>query len=497
MTEHYQEFEDKVKTLNTIGQVRSLLHWDQQVMMPEEGIKARSRQNSELAKIYHQKITEDRLGELIQVIDSGELEKEQKANLREVGREHERAVKVPEELEEKISEKQSTTVSKWEIAKEEEDFSIVAPHLGDLVELKRRYADEIDSSREPYQVLFDDFEPYIDFETMERIMEKLKRELTDLVEEIREADDMDGEALSGDFPEEGQREISERVVDLLGFDRDRGRFDVSTHPFTSEGNTYDTRMTTRFDEENLAESISATVHETGHALYGQGLPDELFATHAGKARDFSVHESQSRLWENHVGKSVEFWENILPELKEIFPEQMEDVSPEDCYRAINRVDPENLIRINADEVTYHLHIIIRFELERKLINGELEVEDLPEEWNRRYEKYLGVEPGNDAEGVMQDIHWYQGSFGYFTTYSLGSVLAAQIYRKAEEEIENLDEKIREGELSPLREWLREEIHQKGCIYRTGELVEQATGEQPTADYFLEYIRQKYEDLYSL
>jgi carboxypeptidase Taq len=497
MGENYRKLEDRIKTLNSLSQVKSLLHWDQQVMMPEEGIKARSRQNSELAKIYHQRITEDRLGDLINVIEKERLDEEEEANVREVEREHRRAVKVPEELEEKISEKQSTTVSKWEKAKEEEDFSVVAPHLEDLVELKRRYAEEIDPDREPYKVLFDDFEPYVEFETMEQILERLKKELTELVDEIRDAEDIDGKALNGDFPEEGQMEISQEVIDLMGFDRDRGRFDVSSHPFTSSGNTYDTRMTTRFDEEDLAESLTATIHETGHALYEQGLPEELFATPVGQARDFSVHESQSRLWENHVGTSLEFWEYLLPDLKEVFPKELEDVSPEDCYRAINRVDPENLIRIKADEITYHLHIIIRFELERKLINGEIEVQNLPEEWNRRYEKYLGKRPENDSEGVMQDIHWYQGSFGYFSTYSLGSVLAAQIFRKAEEEIEDLEDKILEGELSPLREWLEEEIHRKGCIYRTEELVEQATGEKPTADYFLEYIRQKYGGLYDL
>lgn len=492
----YQKFEEKVKTIQNIGQVKSLLHWDQQVMMPEKGIKARSTQNSALAKIYHQKITSDELGTLLEKIRGSELGQREKANLREVKREHQRSVKVPEEIEEKISEKQSTTVSTWEKAKKEQDFSLVSSDLEELVELKRKYAEAIDPDKEAYKVLFDDYEPYIKYETMEKILERLKNELTELVEEIREAEDIEENVFRGKFPEEDQMDLSRQIVEKMGYDWDRGRLDISEHPFTL-GNQFDCRITTRFDEENLAEGLGATVHETGHALYELGLPQDLYGLPVGSSRDLSIHESQSRLWENHMFKSRDFFEYLLPELQEMFPDQFEDVSVDDCYRSINRIDPENLIRIEADEITYHLHIIIRFELERDLINGELEVEDLPERWNEKYEKYLGITPENDSEGVMQDVHWYQGSFGYFTTYSLGSVLAAQIFRQAEKEIEELDGKISEGEFQDLRNWLKQEIHGKGCIYRTEKLVEEATGEKPTADYFLEYIREKYEGLYDL
>jgi carboxypeptidase Taq len=496
MTEEYQEFEDKVKTINNIGQVKSLLHWDQQVMMPENGVKARSLQNSTLAKIYHQKISSRELGELIVEIETEELALEEKANVREIEREHERALEVPEEIEEKISQKESETFDTWQKAKKEQDFSTVAPDLKELVELKRRYAQEINSDREAYRVLFDDFEPYIEYETMEQILERLKDELTRLVSEIKDSEDIEMDVFDGEFPEERQMDLSKSIVDKMGYDWERGRLDVSEHPFTL-GNQFDCRITTRFSEDDLAEGLGATIHECGHALYELGLPQDLYGVPAGTSRDFSVHESQSRLWENHVFKSRKFFDYILPELRERFPDQFEDVSVEDCYRSINRIDPENLIRIEADEITYHLHIVIRWELERDLINGELEVEELPQKWNDKYEEYLGIRPENDAEGVMQDVHWYQGSFGYFTTYSLGSVLAAQIYRQAEKEIDDLEGKISSGEFQELKQWLNENIHQRGSKYRTEELVEKATGEKPTADYFLEYIREKYEELYSL
>ena len=494
--DNYEDFEDRARTLQGLGDVKELLHWDQQVMMPEKGIKARSMQNSKIAKIYHQKITSDVLSDLFQELDQDELDLEERANVREVKREHERASKVPEELQEKISKKQSTAVNKWEEAREQDDFSLVEDELKEIVELKRRYAESIDSGKEPYRVLFEDYEPYISYDRMEKILDRLKQSLTEIVGKIEDADDVGQDVFEGEFPEEEQMSISRQVVDQMGYDWSRGRLDVSEHPFTL-GNQFDCRITTRFDEENLAESLGATVHECGHALYELGLPQDLYGLPAGSSRDLSIHESQSRMWENHVFKSKSFLRYLLPELKEVFSDQFEDVDVEDAYKSLNRVDSDNLIRINADEITYHLHIVVRFELERALINGELEVDELPSAWNDKYEQYLGVRPDSDSKGVLQDIHWYQGSIGYFPTYSLGSVLSAQFYSKADEEIDNLEEKIASGELQPLRDWLKESIHQKGCLYKTEELVENVTGEKPTADYFLDYIEEKFGAIYNI
>ena len=494
--DNYEDFEDRARTLQGLGDVKELLHWDQQVMMPEKGIKARSMQNSKIAKIYHQKITSDLLSDLFQELDQDELDLEERANVREVKREHERASRVPEELQEKISKKQSMAVNKWDEAREQDDFSLVEDELKEIVELKRRYAESIDSGKEPYRVLFEDYEPYISYDRMEKILDRLKQSLTEIVGKIEDADDVGQDVFEGEFPEEEQMSISRQVVDQMGYDWSRGRLDVSEHPFTL-GNQFDCRITTRFDEENLAESLGATVHECGHALYELGLPQDLYGLPAGSSRDLSIHESQSRMWENHVFKSKSFLRYLLPELKEVFSDQFKDVDVEDAYRSLNRVDSDNLIRINADEITYHLHIVVRFELERALINGELEVEELPSAWNDRYEQYLGVRPDSDSKGVLQDIHWYQGSIGYFPTYSLGSVLSAQFYSKADEEIDNLEKKFASGELQPLRDWLKESIHQKGCLYKTEELVEDVTGEKPTADFFLDYIEEKFGAIYNI
>jgi carboxypeptidase Taq len=466
-------------------------------MMPEQGIKARSQQKSVLSRLEHQKLTEDELGNLLDQLEDEGLDQVEAANVREIRRQHEKAVKVPEELTQKISEKSSTCVEQWKKSKKEDDFESFAEQLKELVELKRKYANHLDEDAEPYQVLFKDYEPYIKFETMEKILERLKNNLTDLIEDIKDSDvELEEEVFKGSFPVDKQKNVSKEVIQDMGFPDDRGRFDESEHPFTL-GNQFDARITTHYNKEDFSEGFGATVHETGHALYQLGLPQEHYGLPAGSSRDLSVHESQSRLWENHVMKSKEFWSYFLPKLEQEFPDQFENVDGDDCFQSINQVYDDNLIRIFADEITYHLHIIIRFEIGRALMNGEIEVDELPEIWNDKYEEYLGIRPETDAEGVMQDIHWAWGNFGYFTTYTLGSVLAAQIYNSAEQEIEDLDQKISEGEFMPLRNWLEENIHSKGQLYKTEELIEEATGEKPNADHFLEYIEKKYSELYEI
>ena len=483
--------------VTNLGQIGELLTWDQEVMMPEEGITARSQQQSVLSRLEHQKLTENKLGNLLDLLEDTDLGQVEQANVREVRRQHEKAVKVPEELTQKISEKSSTCVEQWKNSKEENNFESFAEELKDLVELKRKYANHLDEDEEPYKVLFKDYEPYIKFETMEKILERLKDNLTGLIEEIKHSEvGLEENVFKGEFPVDKQKSISRKVIKKMGFPEDRARFDESEHPFTL-GNQFDALNRASYNEEDFSEGFGATVHETGHALYQLGLPQEHYGLPAGSSRDLSVHESQSRLWENHVMKSREFWSYFLPKLKEEFPDQFEDVSEEDCFQSINQVYDDNLIRIYADEITYHLHIIIRFEVGRALMNGEIEVDELPEVWNEKYEEYLGIRPETDAVGVMQDIHWAWGNFGYFTTYTLGSVLAAQIFNAAEKEIDDLDQKISEGEFMPLRNWLKENIHSKGQIYKTEKLIEEATGEKPNADHFLEYIEKKYGEIYGL
>lgn len=492
----YEKFLERVKTLNYIGDAQAVLGWDQEVMMPEGGVPARSKQNSALTEVHHQRITDDRLGELIEELEDWELDKEQKAILREVRRSHRRQRKVPEELQKRISEKQTENVESWRKAREESDWDMFKDDLREMVELKREYAKAIDPDREPYKVLFEDYEPYLSFERVEKIMQRLKEEIPGMIEKVRNSEvELDESALEKSLSDEQNMELARRAAETIGFDFEHGRLDTSTHPFTN-GNQYDTRITTRFSDDSVAENIAISIHEGGHALYQQGLPKEHYGTPLGNARELSVHESQSRLWENHVGRSRSFWDYFVDEMRRV-SEEFDDVTPEQCFKAVNSVNFENRIRTEADEISYHMHIVLRFELGQKLVNGEITVDELPELWNRKMEEYLDVEVRNDAEGVLQDIHWGWGNFGYFPTYSLGTVLAAQLYRNAEQEIEDLEEKIAEGETAPLLDWLHDEIHSRGQLLETDQLVEDVTGEPLTADYLMKHLRERYGKLYEI
>ncbi|WP_458185184.1 carboxypeptidase M32 [Haladaptatus sp. NG-WS-4] len=491
----YEEFLQKVKRISNVQSSAMLLGWDQEVMMPEGGTPARSQQRSALSAIAHELLTDDEMGDLLDDLEAQELTDEQAAVVREVRREYERATRVPGELVEEISRTTSEALPKWKEAKAEDDFSIFAPILEKLVEQKREYAEHIDPDKDPYEVLFEEYEPYLGIETASETLARLRDELVPLIDAIRESDVELATPFEGTYDTETQEELSRDVLDTLGYDWNRGRLDTAPHPFSS-GTTFDARVTTRFDEEDPLGALMSTIHEFGHATYTQGLPDEHYGTPLGQSRDLTAHESQSRIWENHVGRSRAFWERFLPVVEERFPD-VQDATVEDVYEAVNRVYEDNLIRVEADELTYHMHIVVRFEIEKALIRGELDVEDVPERWNDKYEEYLGIRPDTDAEGCLQDIHWSHGSFGYFPTYSLGSVLAAQLYDSAEEEIPDIEEQIRAGEFEDFHDWLTTNVHQHGSLYTTDELIEQATGESFTADYFLDYVNEKYGALYDL
>ena len=494
--EAYTALLDEIKRYNAVESATEVLSWDQQVMMPEGGTPARSTQLSTLSSISHELLVDGDIGRYLAELDDASLTPEQQAVVREVRREYVRAARVPRDLIEEISTATTEALGAWESAREHDAFEEFAPHLEELVELKRQYAEHIDPDADPYAVLFAEYEPCLSLSKAADILDELRETLVPLIEEIRASDaDLATDAFEGSFDTDSQESLSREVLATLGYDFDRGRLDTSTHPFTS-GNQFDARITTRFDESDPLGAITSTIHEFGHAYYTLGLPDDAFGTPLGSHRDLSVHESQSRLWENHVGRSAAFWELLLPKLQEVFP-QTSELSARDAYEAANQVHDENLIRVEADELTYHLHIIIRFTIERELISGDLAVGDVPDRWNRLYEEYLGLTPPSDALGCLQDIHWSHGNFGYFPTYSLGSVLAAQLYAAADREIDDLDAGIRDGDFDALGEWLRTNIHQHGRRYETDALVEQATGEPLRADAFTDYVTDKYSALYDL
>ncbi|GAA0248124.1 carboxypeptidase M32 [Haladaptatus pallidirubidus] len=491
----YDELEARIKRISNVGNATGVLYWDQQTKMPEGGTPARAKQLSALQSIQHELLTEERTGELLSELESGELDDEQAAVVREIRRWYERAIDVPSELVTELAETSSEAQPAWQEAKAEDEFETFEPYLDRLRELQIERAEQIDPDKDPYEVMFEDGEPYLPLSTVERIFDELRDGLIPLIEDIQEnGADIADDAFAGIYDTETQEEVARDALDVLGYDWNRGRLDTAPHPFMS-GTQFDARVTTRYDENDPLDSLTATIHEFGHATYQLGLRDDAYGTPLGDSRSSGIHESQSRFWENHVGRTKAFWELFLPTFKDRFP-QADDVTVDEAYKAINQVFTDNTIRVEADELTYHMHIILRSEIEKEFVAGELDVEEIPARWNELMDDYLGVVPGTDSAGCLQDIHW-TSRFGGFQNYTVGSVFAAQLWATIEEELDEPMERIREGDFAPIRDWLTENIHQQGQRYTTDELIEEVTGEPLTADYFLDYVTEKYEAIYEL
>lgn len=489
----YRNLLDRVRRISNVGEASSVLDWDQKVMMPAGGTKPRSAQLSTLSGIKHDLLTADETARLLGNIDEAALSETERAVLREVSREYHRAAAVPTALIEKLTEATSKALPVWEDARESDDYAAFEPTLERIVELRRQYAEHIDPDRDPYEVLFEEYEPYLGLETADRILNQLREGLGPLIETANRSDGQPGRDFEGTFAISRQETVARAALTALGYDWDRGRLDTSTHPF-SMGNMYDARITTRYDESTPFESLSSTIHEYGHAAYSLGLPEEWYGTPIGEPRDLTIHESQSRFWENHIGRSKGFWQYFLPTVKEEFP-ALAEYSVTDIFGTINRMYPENPIRVEADEVTYHMHIVVRYEIEQGLLRGEIGVDEVPGLWNEKMEAYLGLTPESDSVGCLQDIHWSGGSFGYFPTYSLGSVLAAQLDATARQDLNEFEAHVTAGEFGPILGWLREHIHRHGARYTTPELIQRATGQGLQAQYFLEYVDAKVKALY--
>ncbi|WP_049971721.1 carboxypeptidase M32 [Haladaptatus cibarius] len=491
----YDELETRIKRIANIGNATGILYWDQQTKMPEEGTPARAKQLSALQSITHELLTEERTGELLDELESEELDDEQSAVVREIRRQYDRAIDVPSDLVTEIAETSSEAQPAWQEAKAEDEFETFEPYLDRLRELQIERAEHIDANKDPYEVMFEDGEPYLQLSTVERIFDELRDGLVPLIEDIQEnGADIADDAFSGRYDTDTQEEVARAALDTLDYDWNRGRLDTAPHPFMS-GTQFDARVTTRYNENDPIGSLTATIHEFGHASYQLGLRDDEYGTPLGDSRSSGIHESQSRFWENHVGRTKAFWELFLPTFKDHFP-QADDVTVAEAYEAVNQVFTDNMIRVEADELTYHMHIILRSEIEQEFVGGELDVEEIPARWNELMDDYLGVVPETDSEGCLQDIHW-TSRFGGFQNYTVGSVFAAQLWATIEEEIDDPMERIREGDFAPIRDWLTENIHQQGQTYTTDDLIEEATGEPLTADYFLEYVEEKYSDIYDL
>jgi carboxypeptidase Taq len=486
--------------IHDIEQADHLLRWDSDVMMPAGGETARASQRATLSKQRHDLRADDTLADALAAVEPDDHTPAERAIVREIRRQHEIASAVPLELNEKLADVTAEAHEAWKSAKEADDWGEFAPMFERHIELRRKWAAAVDPEGDPYEVLWKnklgyESQPYIDLATVERVFDRLREELVSLIEDIKASDaEIATEAFAdrGPYDPDKQMALHRTVLDQLGLDWDRARFDTAPHPF-SYGNPYDVRLTTRFDEADPTAPLASTMHEFGHTTYHHGLPQEHYGTPLGRARSLTIHGSQSGVWENHVCKSREFWEWVLPMFREQFP-QLGAISPQEAYEAANQVQEANVIRTAADELTYHMHVLVRTEIEQELVAGSLDVEAVPQVWADKYENYLGVRPDSDSEGPLQDPHWAVNIPG-FINYTLGhGVLAAQVWAAAGRDLA-LNELVRTGEFGPIREWMTDNIHAHGQRYKPQELVRRATGESITAEYFLDYIETKYRDLY--
>jgi carboxypeptidase Taq len=485
------------RELTDLGTAAKLLDWDKAVMMPPKGATARARAVATITGIAHERLTDPKVGETLDVLlDDDSLDDDQRASVRIFKREYDKATKVPQELVFALAEVSGLAYSAWTEARPASDFSILQPHLEKMVSLKKEQADALGWEVERYDALLDDFEPEMKTSEVVSLFEELTSGLKPLAEKILDAAGEPPEFLTAELDGENQKAFSDWLVVKLNFDLERGRLDQSPHPFTMPVGAGDVRQTTNVRKNDFRSAIFATIHETGHALYEQGLPEEWADLPIGSVPSLGMHESQSRLWENQVGRSRAFCEFMLPHLKELFEKELGSLDPGDFYRGVNHVR-RSLIRIYADEVTYNLHVAMRFEIERKMFRDEVDVADLPEVWDEAMERYLGVRPPDAADGVLQDMHWSIGALGYFPTYSIGTLYAASLFKKANEDLGDLNEDFRAGDTSRLLGWLQEKVYSQGYRYSAKELQEKVTGRPLSAQPFLDYIDEKYSEVYGL
>ena len=423
--------------------------------------------------------------------------KSEYANIRLIREQYDKATKKPSWFVEELARHNSKSLKSWQRARAEDDFAIFRDDLKKMIDFNRQLADFLGWEDNRYDALLDIYETGLTVKQVDPLFKGLRESLVPLVKSVMEKGKQENdEWIEGNiFPIESQEKISQFVAKALGFNFDAGRRDKSTHPFCGGPNTDDVRWTTRYDESEPFGSLYGSMHEVGHALYEQGRPRNLDLQPAGHAVSLGIHESQSRLWENQIGRSLEFCEWVLPLWKKEFP-HMSDTTVEQFWRAVNRTEP-SLIRVEADEATYNLHIMIRYEIEKKLINGDLEVDDLPNAWNDAYETYLGIRSPNNSLGVLQDVHWSMGAFGYFPTYTLGNLYAAQLLEAARKDLTELEEQIREGDFTPILNWMRKHIHARGSILKPEDLILEVTGKLPTPEPFVNYLRNKLESLYAI
>jgi carboxypeptidase Taq len=480
-----------------LGSAIALLGWDQHAHMPKKGVGFRAQVMGKLTKELFELSVSDELGAYLAELEGrDDLSSAESGSVRRVGERHRRRRAVPPDFIEAQTVAQSEAQAAWAKARSAADFAEFEPHLQKMVDFARQLADYYGYEDHPYDALLRDYEPGMTCAELHQIIGPLRDELVPFLDALlREGEKPDASIVAGSFDVDTQRRLARRALETIGYDFDAGNLADVPHPFTTTIGPYDVRVTNRYSHELLGAGLFAALHEGGHALYNQGMGEELFGLGIARGASNGIHESQSRMIENQLGRSRPFWVHFTPVLAEFFP-QFAAADPESLYRAFNVAQP-SLIRVEADEVTYNLHIMVRFEIESGLLDGSTRVGDLPELWNGAMERYLGVVPPDDGVGVLQDVHWSMGSFGYFPSYMLGNLYAAQMLTTLREVIPNLDDQVASGQLAPLLDWLKENVHKLGGIYEPKELIERITGETLDPAHFVRYVKAKYSDIYRL
>ncbi len=494
---NYQELLELFKNIALLGSTSRLLSWDQETYMPSQGQEHRARQLSQVSGLIHAMLVKERVGELINMlweqVKDQDFSSDAHVNLREWKRVHEQAVKLPEELVKELAYRKVLAHGAWVEARAKADFSIFQPHLEKLVELSRKKAIYLGFEENMYDALLDLYEPGEKTANIESLFASLVPGLKEILARLN-SNQRKLSSLTGIYPKGSQEALARLMAARIGFDFTKGRLDTVVHPFSTKIGPEDVRITTRWNEKDFTEAIFGVLHEAGHGLYSQNLRKEMFGTPLGESVSLGIHESQSRLWENIVGRSLEFWEYFFPLAQAMFPGALKDMELNDFVRTINKVKP-SFIRVEADEVTYNLHVFLRFQIEKEIINGQLPVAEIPSRWNELFENIFDMEVPDDSKGCLQDVHWSGAAFGYFPTYTLGNVYSAMIFEAASKDIPELKRGFKRGEFSPLLLWLKEKIYSQGQRYRSRQLIEQVTGRPPGCDCFLEYLRQKMDLLY--
>ncbi len=491
----YDEIVAHTQKIADINGAMAVLSWDKETYLPAEGAALRARQMATLSAIGHQKMTDENyFNGIMSLLQDQALNEEQQINLIRLKRDIEQQTKFSTDFVEKMSLAVSEGYHAWAEARHKSDYTIYEQKLDRLIQLKKEAAEILGYENHPYNALIDQYEYGMTVDILDNVFNQVKNDLVPIIQNLVVQEQPDTSFLEAYFNEDKQWKFGLDVLRDIGYNFQAGRQDKSAHPFSiSMGSAADVRVTTRVDEHNYAYMLWSTIHEGGHALYEQGLPTEEYGMPLGQAASLSIHESQSRLWENHVGRSLQFWQYYLPKLKMVFPREFQNIDVNTFYRAINKIAP-NLIRTEADELHYHLHVLIRYEIEKAIVTDEIKTKDIPTVWNELYKKYLNIDVSRDADGVLQDVHWAFGSIGYFPTYSLGSFYAAQFYHQAKRDIDSLDEKIAKGEFKPLLQWLRTNVHIHGRRYQSEELCQKITGEPLNLSYFINYIERKFLSL---